>query len=143
MAKTANVVTGVGSHLLRTVATVLVVGVALTAQGQRTLTIDAIFDPATRVDFSGAPVTTMTWLDADTWLQPQRSGRNVDWVKVDAASGRTTPLFDAARMQQALAALPGVTRAEAELLSRSNALTFNPSRTTSISTTSRAAARRA
>ena len=129
MAKTATSVKGVGSRFLRTVAAALLLGVTATAQPPRTLTLDAIFDPATRVDFSGAPVTNITWLDADTWLQPQRTGRNVDWVKVDAASARTAPLFDAGRMEQAIAALPGVTRAEAEAIARSNALTFNPTHT--------------
>src|SRR5687768_17609284 len=129
----ATVGIGTGSHLKGTLVVALVVAsVGLAAQGQGTLTIDAIFDPASRVDFSGAPTTTMTWLDADTWLQPRRSGGSVTWVKVDAESGRTTPLFDADRMQAAIAALPGVTRAEAELLARSSDLTFNPARTAAL-----------
>ena len=48
---------------------VSVLTVSLAAQAPpRALTIDAIYDPATRVDFSGAPPTNITWLDADSYL---------------------------------------------------------------------------
>ena len=42
------------------------------------------------------------------YLQMRRAGRGIEWLKVDAASGRTSPLFDAARMETRCAALPGV-----------------------------------
>ena len=61
-------------------------------------------------------------------------GSGYEWLKVDAASGRTSPLFDADRMETALASLPGVTRAEAGLIARSNDLTFNPARTGALVT---------
>ena len=102
---------------------------ALAAQGQRALTIDAIYDPGSRVDFSGSPTTDVTWLDAGSYLEARRAGRGYDWLRVEAASGRTTPLFDAARMEGAIAALPGATRAEATDIARSRDLTFNPART--------------
>jgi dipeptidyl-peptidase-4 len=95
----------------------------------RALTIDAIFDPATRVNFSGTPATNITWIDADSYLLVQRGSNGFDWLKVDAASGRSTPLFDAGRMENAIAALPGITRAEASEVARSNDLTLNPART--------------
>ena len=50
-------------------------------------------------------------------------------MKVDAASGGTSPLFDAGPMEAALASLPGVTRDEASEIARSSDLTFNPART--------------
>ena len=77
----------------------------------RPLTLDAIFDPQARVDFSGAPATGMTWLDADSYLQTRRSERGQEWLRVDAASGTTRPLVDASRMP------------------RANSVTLNPSRT--------------
>ena len=55
-------------------------------------------------------------------------------MKVDAASGGTSPLFDAGPMEAALASLPGVTRDEASEIARSSDLTFNPSRTGALVT---------
>jgi hypothetical protein len=108
--------------------------VSLSAQGRRQLTIDAIYDPQQRVDFSGSPPTGFRWLDNDTYLQTQRSGGSVTWVKVDAASGRISPLFDQARMEAAIAALPDASRDEATAVARSNDLTFNPAGTGAIFT---------
>ena len=63
----------------------------LTAQTPaRTLTIDAIYDPQVRVDFSGAPATNMTWLDNESYMLR----RGNEWLRVNAATGRTTPLLD-------------------------------------------------
>src|SRR5918993_608900 len=79
----------------------------------RALTIDAIYDPERRLDFSGTPATNLRWVDEANYLQTRRVGRGVEWLKVDAVSGRTSTLFDAARMEDALAALPGMTREKA------------------------------
>jgi hypothetical protein len=38
----------------------------------RELTIDAIYDPETRVDFSGTPPTTLRWLDDSSYIQARR-----------------------------------------------------------------------
>ena len=100
----------------------------------RTLTIDAIYDPDRRVDFSGAPPTTLRWMDDETLLQTRRDGSGVEWLKVDAASGRTSPLFDQARMEAALAALPGVSREDAAARARAADLLFNPARTGALVT---------
>ena len=102
--------------------------VTLHAQApRRALTVETIFDPVTRVNFSGSPATTVEWLDADTYLTTRRTAVGVEWLKVDAVSGRSTPLFDSARMATAIAALPGLTPADAERISVSSVLTFNPS----------------
>jgi len=106
----------------------------LSAQGQRMLSIDTIYDPATRTNFSGTPPPTITWIDADTYISAKRAAGRDEWVKVDAASGRESSLFDAARMEAALATLPGVTRDEAAMLSHSNSLTLNPARTGALIT---------
>jgi hypothetical protein len=86
---------------------------ALSAQGQRILTIDTIYDSATRTSFSGTAPPDITWIDADTYITAKRAAGRSDWVKVDAASGRESSLVDTAKMEAALAALPGVTRDEA------------------------------
>src|SRR5688572_4678282 len=109
-------------------AAALAVTVSAQAPG-RVLTIDAIYDPEARVDFSGAPPTSLRWIDEANYLQMRRAGRGVEWLTVEAATGRTTPLFDAARMENALASLPGMSRDNAADSSRSGGITFNPSRT--------------
>ena len=103
--------------------------VSLSAQSRGLLTVDSIYHPERRVAFSGDAEDQITWLDAATYLVARQSGSGFEWLKVDAASGRNSPLFDADRMETALASLPGVTRAEAGLVARSNDLTFNPTRT--------------
>ena len=84
----------------------------------RTLTIGSIYDPEQRIDFSGAPATNLRWIDSDNYLQIRRSNGNVEWLKVDAVSGRSSPLFDPARMETALAAIPGMVRDQAAARAR-------------------------
>jgi dipeptidyl-peptidase-4 len=98
------------------------------------LTVDSIYHPERRVPFSGFAETDITWLDASTYLVPRQSGSGFEWLKVDAASGRTSPLFDAARMETGLASVPGVARPDAGLVARSSDLTFNPTRTGAMAT---------
>jgi dipeptidyl-peptidase-4 len=97
--------------------------------GSRLLTVDDIYHPSRRVNFSGTPETAISWLDASTYLTRRRGTGGAEWLRVDASTGRASPLFDAARMEQALVSLPGVTREEASQLARSSELTFNPART--------------
>ena len=105
------------------------------AYGQtRALSIDLIYDPQQRVNFSGAPVGGLTWLDGASYLAPRRGSRGTEWYRVDAASGRETPLFDAARMVSALAGLPGVDRDAAALAAFSSELTFNTTHTAALAT---------
>ena len=106
----------------------------VSAQAQRMLSIDAIYDPDQRVDFSGAPATNLRWIDADTYLERRRTATGAEWLKVDAASGRTTPLFDIAHMTSALSALPGVIRDEASDVARGTGITFNPQWTAALVT---------
>jgi dipeptidyl-peptidase 4 len=103
--------------------------VSVSAQSNGLLTVDAIYHPEQRVAFSGFTEGDISWLDPATYVVPRQSGSGFEWLKVDAASGRTSPLFDAGRMESALASLPGVTRAEAGLIARSNDLIFNTTRT--------------
>jgi dipeptidyl-peptidase-4 len=108
--------------------------VAATIAGQtptRTLTIGSIYDPEQRIDFTGAPPTNVRWIDDNTYLQVRRSNGSVEWLKVEAASGRTSPLFDPARLEAALAATPGITPAAAAQ-ARSGDIQFNPQWTAAI-----------
>ena len=117
------------SFAVAALATSLVV-----AQGQKRLSIDAIYDPPTRTNFSGTPPPAITWIDESTYLMATRGGGRVSWVTVDAASGRESPLFDASRLETALAATPGIGRDAAASAARANNLIFNPTRTGALLT---------
>ena len=104
---------------------------------RRALTSALIYDPATRINFSGTPATDIRWVDGGSYLLVKRAaqaGGGFEWLKVDAASGRTSPFFDQSRMQAVLAALPGVTSEEASTIARSNDLTLNDARTAALFT---------
>ena len=114
--------------------TVLAAATSFAQAPARALSVPLIYDPAVREDFSGTPPTSLTWIDDDSYLWTRPSDRGHEWVKVEAVSGRTTPLFDAARMEAALAALPGIERDEAGALARSNGLRLNPARSGALLT---------
>jgi len=111
-------------------------GAAATVSAQSTglLSVDVIYHPERSISFSGSPEDGISWLDPAAYAVARRSADGFNWVRVDAVSGRTSPLFDADRMENALASLPGVTRAEARLIARSNDLTFNAARTAMVVT---------
>jgi len=109
-------------------------GAGLAAQAQRALSVDLIFNPSQRVEFSGTPATNISWIDNATYLTTRRVDRGVEWMRVDAATGRATPLFDASRMESALAALPGLSRADAAQAARSSGLVFNPANSATLTT---------
>lgn len=98
---------------------------------QRRFTIDDIYDPERKVDFTGNPPTKLSWLDDAHYLWPRTDdkGNVAEVLRVEAATGRTAPLFDAARMQAALLRLPGVTAEEARKLTRQESYSLSPSRT--------------
>jgi dipeptidyl-peptidase-4 len=108
----------------------LTLTVAVAAQ-QKRLTLDSIYDPAERVSFSGVPPPDITWIDGSHFASA-RGARGGEWVKVDAETGVETPLFDAAKMEAALAKLPGVNADEARRASRSRTLTFNQAHTAAL-----------
>src|SRR5688572_32436713 len=108
---------------------IVATAVSVSAQSKGLLTVDAIYHPERRVAFSGFAEADVSWLDLSTYVVARQSGSGFEWLKVDAASGRTSPLFDADRMESALASLPGVTRTEAGLIARSDELIFNATRT--------------
>lgn len=59
------------------------------------LTIDALYDSEKKLDFNGHPPTNLVWLDDSHYLWPKSDPKTKkpDWVKVDAATGQSTP-FD-------------------------------------------------
>ena len=109
---------------------VLLVSAAAASAQTRTLTIDDLYDPERRIDFSGGAPSGMTWI-SDThylWPRPAERGR-VEWVKVDAATGTAEPLFDADRMRAAFDALPGLRADDVTALPHQRGLEMNDART--------------
>lgn len=91
------------------------------------LTIEDLYDPQTRIDFSGGAPIGLTWISDTHYIWAKPAGGSVDWVKVDAATGRSEPLFDAARMREAFAALPGLSAEDVAQLPNQRGLEFSSS----------------
>ena len=115
-----------------TLALAFVLAFTISAQAQqKLLTIDDIFDPAKRVNFNGS-TPTIRWLkDGNHYLVTnEASRRDVPRLqKVNAATGEATAFFDAAKMQAAFAALPGVSAADARQLAGRGNYSMNPAET--------------
>jgi dipeptidyl-peptidase-4 len=102
---------------------------AVGAQSQ-TLTLDDIYHPDRKLDFTGSPPSGLTWIDDAHyyWARPA-TGDEVEFLKADALTGRTEPLFDVARVEGTLATLEGVTPEEARRVARQRTPAFNEHRT--------------
>jgi dipeptidyl-peptidase-4 len=122
------------SSLLTKLSCALLLALASTltvAAQQKLLTIDDIFDPAKKINFNGT-TPTVRWLkDGNHYLITNDSSRRdvPRLQKVNAATGETTAFFDAAKMQAAFAALPGVSAADARQLANRGNYNFNPAET--------------
>ena len=92
------------------------------------LTVEDIFDPVKRVNFSGT-TPNIRWLKDGTHylLTNEASRKDVPRLqKVDAVTGEAVPFFDSAKMQAAFAALPGVSAQDARQLSNRGSYQMNP-----------------
>ena len=106
--------------LLLAAAACLAVLPAPGAAQQRALTVADLYDPARRIDFDGGAPSGLTWLDDRHYVEP-RSARDAfagPLVRVDALGGERAPLYDAARFEAAVAALPGLGEADARRIAR-------------------------
>lgn len=94
---------------------------------KKLLTLEALYDPAQRVDFSGQPQSGFVWLDDEHYLWPKRDPktRKSEWLRVEAASGKTEPFADADAAKRALAKIPGVKEEQAARLAFSDAGAMN------------------
>lgn len=111
-------------------AAALLLAAAPALAQQKLLTIDDLYDPEKKVDFSGSP-PSVAWT-SDThyvYARTDPKTRQAEWFRVEAATGRSEPLFDAAKMEAALARLPGVAADEAKRLARQSRYVWNEKRT--------------
>jgi dipeptidyl-peptidase-4 len=95
------------------------------------LTIEDIFDPVKRVNFSGT-VPSIRWLkDGKHYLLVNdASKRDLPRLqKVDAATGEATAFFDSGKMQAAFANLGGITTQDAGQLSNRGLYLMNTTET--------------
>jgi dipeptidyl-peptidase-4 len=108
---------------------VLVLVPSLRAQ-DKLLTIDDIFDPAKRVNFSGTP-STPRWLKDGAHYIVASKDRNASprLLKTNASTGKSEPFYDAARMEAAFASLPGFSKEVAHRLANQTSYQLNPAET--------------
>jgi dipeptidyl-peptidase-4 len=101
---------------------------------QKQLTIDDIFDPVKKINFSGT-VPNIHWLkDGKHYLLANDLSRKdlPRLQKVDAVTGEATPFFDTAKMQAAFAALGGVTEQDAKQLANRSSYQWNNAETAAL-----------
>lgn len=123
-----------GAALLLTWTVVLAASASLVRAQHKKLTLADLYDPSRAILFGGRPVGGLAWQSDTGYIWPRQSNGGVDHLSVDAASGNTQPLYDVAKMEAALAKVPGVSDDQAKRLSRSRGLTFNPNWTGTLVT---------
>ena len=121
------------ARVMAAVATLAVVLLApAAAPGQeRLLTIEAIYDPAERVDFSGRTPAGLTWLSDTHYLLEERDGATgrIRLLSVEADTGATAPWLDVAALERGLAEVPGMTADTARRVARAGRFVWNPDHT--------------
>ncbi len=98
---------------------------------QKLLTIDDIFDPAKRVNFSGT-VPNIRWLKDGKHYLLANDAMKKDLPRlqrVDALSGEAVPFLDAAKMQAAFMSLGGITEQDAKELANRDSYQLNNNET--------------
>jgi dipeptidyl-peptidase 4 len=93
---------------------------------KKQITLETLYNPTTRVYFSGAVQSGFEWLDDSTFIWPKtdEKGELIEWERFDANSGRTTPLFDVTKLERALVEA-GVGEPEAKTAARRRSQTFD------------------
>ncbi|MBK7875926.1 MAG: S9 family peptidase [Planctomycetes bacterium] len=90
-----------------------------TVAGKKPVTFEALYGTtpsgAGKVDFSGRPPTNLVWLDDARYLWPRTDPetKELRWLAVDAVTGASAPFVAPAKVEAALAALPGLKREQA------------------------------
>lgn len=109
---------------LRAVAALIALSVCVlpTFAQQKQLTVDDIFDPQKRVNFSGS-IPQLSWLpDGKSFL---KTGRGTGLERVDALSGKAEPFLDQTRIERAFAAIPGMSAQTAKEIADDQGFLFN------------------
>jgi dipeptidyl-peptidase-4 len=106
----------------------LVIAIPTLAQ-EKLLTIDDIFDPAKRVNFSGTPANPR-WLKDGVHYIVASKDRNASprLLKVNAMTGKSEPFYSAAKMEAAFDA-SGIGKESAKRLANQTSYQMNPEET--------------
>lgn len=98
--------------------------------GTRKLTIDDIYDPKNRIQFSGAPQSGFVWIDDTHFFFPRTKGMEVTAeVLVDATTGKEVAFFDVDDLQGQVGKVKGVSDDEAKKLARPRSVELNAQHT--------------
>ena len=94
---------------------------------QKQLTIDDIYDPVKRVNFSGN-ASNPRWLKDGVHYLVLSKDRTAfpRLLKVNAVTGKSEPFYDALKMQAAFFSLPGISREDARRLANQSNYELNP-----------------
>jgi len=98
---------------------------------EKLLTIADLYDPVKRVNFSGSTPAPRWLKDGKHYLvagDPTKPG-TPRLLRVNALTGDSSAFFDAAKMEAALAALPGMNKDEARRLANRTTYQMNPAQT--------------
>jgi dipeptidyl-peptidase 4 len=106
--------------------TLLLLAASALAQ-DKLLTIDDIYDPVKRTNFSGTPATPR-WLKDGVYYLVASRDRNASprLLKVNAVTGKSEPLYNAAKMEAAFDALAGIGKDTARRLANQTSYQMNP-----------------
>jgi dipeptidyl-peptidase-4 len=98
---------------------------------EKMLTIDELYDPVKRVNFSGTTPAPRWLKDGKTYLVAGDAAKpgTPRLLRVNAATGDTSAFFDAAKMEAALDALPGMSTEDARRLAGRTNYQLNPAQT--------------
>ena len=100
----------------------------------RELTIDNIFDPKEKVNFSGAPQSGFVWIDDTTvtWPRTDESGTVIEQALLDTQTSKQRSFLDPAKLQAAAGKIEGVSADEAKAFPLLRAWNFSPDKRSAI-----------
>jgi dipeptidyl-peptidase-4 len=97
---------------------------------EKLLTIDDIFDPAKRTNFSGTPANPRWLKDGIHYIVVSKDRTaSPRLLKVNAITGKSEPFYNAAKMEAAFDALSGVSKEAAKRLANQTTYQMNPEET--------------
>jgi dipeptidyl-peptidase-4 len=101
---------------------------------QKLLTIDDVYDPVKHVNFNGT-TPNIRWLKDGTHylLSNDAAKKDVPRLqRVDALTGEAVPFFDAAKMEAAFAAIPGISAKDAKQIANRGSYQMNKTETAAL-----------
>jgi dipeptidyl-peptidase-4 len=100
--------------------------------GGRPLTLDDLYDPAKRIDFSGGAPSGLQWISDTHYLWPKADGGGVEWLRVEAATGQSSPLFERKAVSDRAAQALGLESAVIGQALASRGLEMNAARSSAV-----------